>query len=174
MPAGNYNTATYIGSQGAISALNVATLYKPGELGSRVSTPDGKIFQIVQCDSGPTSVAIGDVAFWMTKSSYKVTNKQVDASELRNAVAGVFTAAVTPGNYCAIQISGRAKVKCTLNNMGAGDTLVANTGTASDVVNVALGTAPTCIPLGLSPTAQASSSSLINIDLTIGDSSTVS
>ena len=171
MPAGNYNTASYIGSQSSIAAMNVVALYKPGELGSRVSTPDGKVFQIVQCDSGPTSVAVGDVAFWKTKSTYVVTNKQVDASELRNAVAGVFTAVVTPGYYCAVQISGRGKVKCT-SNSGAGDFFVANTGTASDAAVVALGTAATCIPLGISPTAQAPASSISTIDLIVGDSAT--
>jgi hypothetical protein len=172
MPAGPSNQTMYIGSQGAVSAINVASLYKLGELGSRLYGVNGTVFQLVQCDSGPASVAIGNVAFWKSKSSYIVTTKQVDAAELRNAVAGVFTVAVTPGNYTAIQISGRSKATCSLNNMGAGDLLVANTGTAADVTNVALGTAPTCLVLGISPTAQAAVAGVVLIDLTIGDAAT--
>jgi hypothetical protein len=169
MPAGIDSRTLYIGSQGPISSMNIATLYKPGELGARMFTPQGLGYQVVLCDSGPASVAAGDVAFWMNKSQYRVTNKLVDVSLGRNGVAGTFVAVVTPGNYCAIQISGRGKVKCPLNNMGQGDQFIANSGAASDAIVTANGTAPTQVILGFAPAAEAAVAGLAAIDLTIGD-----
>jgi len=169
MPAGPSNQTVYIGSQGSISALNVAALYKAGELGCRVVTGAGTIFQLVQCDSGPASVAIGNVAFWKNKASYIVTNKLVDCSYGRNGVAGIFTVAVTPGNYCGIQIGGLGKVSCPLNNMGQGDQFIANSGTNSDAIVTANGTAPTQQVIGYAPNAQAAAAGVAPIYITVGD-----
>ena len=145
--------------------MNVATLYEPGELGQRVNTNDGKVHQIVVCDSGPSSVAVGDVAFWKNRLTYQVTNKQADAAEGRNAVAGMFEAIVTPGNYCSIQISGRGNVKCGATP-SIGDAAVAKTGTGSDLDAVAQGTAPTCVVFGVYAGTVSSGKALV--DITVG------
>ena len=138
----------FIGAQ-ALPLMNVATLYEAGQLGMRV-TQVGKVFQVVKCDSGPASVAASDVAFWKDRANYIVTNKLADAPEGRNGVAGMFCTAVTPGQFCVVQIGGRGYV--SIKTAGAPDqgmTAVANSGTASDVVGIPAGTAPTYMVLGI-------------------------
>lgn len=133
----------------AVPLLNLATLYKGGELGSRI-TQVGQEFQTVKADSGPTSIAAGDVAFWKDRANYVVTNKLADAPEGRNGVAGMFLTTITPGNYCRIQIGGRGYV--SIKTAGAPDqgmVAVANSGSSSDVIGIPAGTAPTYQPLGI-------------------------
>lgn len=168
MPAGFPNQTIFIDKFGSIDKFNAATLYKPGELGSRDIDTTGREWQLVVCDSGPASVAAGDLAFWKNKTNYQVTNKLADAPEGRNSVAGIFTNAVTPGNYTAIQVRGASfhGLNCT-TTPAVGDVAVANTGTGKDVVGVNQGTAPTCIPVGVFSSTQ--SSNLISVDLKLGD-----
>lgn len=149
MPANTPHQTLYVGAQ-KLPLLNVATLYKPGELGQRCIDTTGREYQTVLCDSGPTSVAAGDVAFWMSRSAYKVTNKLADAPQGRNGVAGMFLTTVTPGYYCRIQTGGPGYV--TIKTAGApnqGMIAVANSGSSSDVVGIPAGTAPTYVPLGI-------------------------
>jgi hypothetical protein len=149
MPANTPHQTLYIGAQ-TIPLLNVSSLYKPGELGMRIIDTGGREYQTVQCDSGPTSVAAGDVAFWMSKSTYKVTNKLADAPQGRNGIAGVFLTTVTPGYYCRIQIGGSSYTNVkTSGAPNQGMIAVANSGTGSDVVGIPAGTAPTYVPLGV-------------------------
>ena len=148
MPANTPHQTAYIGGS-SLPAMNVASLYKPGELGQRIIDTTGREYQTVLCDSGPTSVAAGDVAFWKTRSAYKVTNKLADAPAGRNGIAGIFVAAVTPGYYCRIQIGGEAYH--TVKTSGApnqGMIAVANSGSSADVIGIPAGTAPTYVPLG--------------------------
>ncbi len=138
----------FVGAQ-LLPLMNVASLYQAGQLGMRV-TQVGKEFQVVKCDSGPTSVAAGDVAFWKDRANYVATNKLADAPEGRNGAAGMFCTAVTPGQFCVIQIGGRGYVN--IKTAGAPDqgmTAVANSGSNSDVVGIPAGTAPTYVVLGI-------------------------
>lgn len=148
MPYANQNETMYAG-QTPIPTLNVASLYKPGELGSRI-TANGQLFQTVKSDSGPTSIAAGDLAFWKDRANYVVTNKLADAPQGRNGVAGMFLTTVTPGNYCRVQIGGPGYVN--IKTAGAPDQgmiAVANSGSSSDVVGIPAGTAPTYVVLGV-------------------------
>jgi len=168
MPASLMNQTIYIDKFGSIDKINAASLYKPGELGSREFDVAGRGWQLVVTDSGPTSIAAGDLAFWVSKSAYKVTNKLADAPEGRNAVAGIFTVTVTPGYYTCIQRLGASIV--TVNSAGSpaiGDIAIANSGTNKDSTPIAAGTAPTYLPLGVySSTATSSKAS---IDLNAGE-----
>lgn len=162
----------------AYAQFAVATLYKTGELGGIVpDVGNSRRWQLVKLDSGVTSaiaggvVAAGDVAFWKDKNNYLVTKDPAQANavnapaggwgnagnatlDARNFVAGVFTnASVTAAvPYTLIlqrtdQAAGYS-VKASSATYNAGDLAVAATGTGSDIVNVAAGTAPTCVVLG--------------------------
>ena len=130
---------------------------------------DNKVFQLVQCDSGPTAVAAGDLAFWFDKPNFKVTNKLADSG--RNNVAGIFTADVTPGNFCGIQIIGPASVKAAAGTYGAGIRIIANSGASSDCTEEAAGTY-TYITLGIA--SAIDSGGFVPANLTIGAGDTVS
>lgn len=165
MPSGITNETMFRGPV-AIPLLNSSSLYKGGELGSRI-TLVGQEFQIVKTDSGPTTITAGDVAFWKDRANYVVTNKLADAPEGRNGVAGMFPATVTSGNYANIQIGGRGYR--TIKTAGApnqGMTAVANSGSSSDVVGIPAGTAPTYTPLGIFTGEPAAG--FAAIELTIG------
>lgn len=168
MPANVSNQTIYIDKFGSIDKINSAILYKPGELGSKDFDVAGRGWQLVVTDSGPASIAAGDLAFWVSKSSYKVTNKLADAPGGRNAVAGVFTVVVTPGNYTCIQRLGSSIVK--VNSAGSpavGDIAIANSGTNKDTTPIVAGTAPTYLPVGVYTSVAASSAA--SIDLSVGE-----
>lgn len=104
--------------------FNEPSLAYPGQLGNRFNyimptrqaateaSEDGspKGYQLVATDSsmaqGPFD---GAVAWWSAQASYRVTTTVTALG--RGRVAGVFKMAVTPGNYCCIQIKGRGVVK---------------------------------------------------------------
>ena len=148
MPNSGFMDTLYVGAQ-ALPLMNVVSLYQAGQLGMRV-TQVGKVFQVVKTDSGPTTIAAGDVAFWKDRANYIVTNKLADAPQGRNGVAGMFLTAVTPGYFCVVQIGGPGYV--SIKTAGAPDqgmTAVANSGSSSDVVGIPAGTAPTYVVLGI-------------------------
>lgn len=168
MPADRTNQTIYIDKFGSIDKINAVSLYKAGELGSHDFDTSGREWQMVVTDSGPTSIAAGDLAFWVSKSTYKVTNKLADAPEGRNGVAGFFTCTVTPGYYTCIQVRGRSIV--TVKSAGSpaiGDIAIANSGASADTTPIVAGTAPTYIPVGTYSSTAASS--LASIDLTLGN-----
>src|ERR1700728_629999 len=128
MPSGRIDQSIYIGPYASIEAMNVTTLYKPGELGGQVQL-GGKAYQLVQLDSGATASTpaglpvCGMVAYWKSRPSYIVTNDIRFADGFTtgttgqgaNSVAGVFnsltsgaggTATITPGNYGVVQQRG--------------------------------------------------------------------
>lgn len=156
-----------------------------GELGARTGlTQTGvgtKEYQKVQLDSGATAataigvVAAGQLAYWKDKSKYLVTNDIVQAlggqsanSAFRNEVAGVFTNAVTAGNFTWVQQKGNTTVLKSKSLTGvAGYWLVSDTtaGTAQADI-VATGTAPTVQSIGKNNTVGAAQTTL-NADLDI-------
>lgn len=139
--------------------VDVATLQEPGQLGGKVtikqpsrSTPGNeagrpKTYQLIQTDSTMTVAPYqGAVAVWSDKAAYKVTTNVTN----RNRPAGVFQNAITPGNYGFIQVGGPATVKIVDGSVGAlaiGDAIIVS-ATNAKADRVAVGTAPTHLPLG--------------------------
>lgn len=179
MPANRVVETYYIGPFSTIESVNTATLYKPGELGIRVDTTGNKEYQLVQLDSGATSantvgvVATGMIAYWKSKSSYIVTNDQRQSvggltAGARNEIAGVFTNAVTAGNFTFIQQKGNnAAVKIVSSSPNIGDWIVGdNTANTAQGAVVAIGTAPTVQPIGKAA-ATGASVTTIAVDLDV-------
>jgi hypothetical protein len=142
--------------------------YKPGELGHKVKDSQGRVWQVVDHDTGATSavasgiVAVGDLAFVKDVDAYLVTNDPAQAGaanaaglavDARNFVVGVYTNAVTAGRGTLILLEDRTADGYAVNAAGStwniGDTAVANTGTNSDVARVAAGTAPSSVQVGV-------------------------
>jgi hypothetical protein len=149
----NGNPYTFHGNT---QGLNGVGLLEPGELGG-VLPALGDQFQLVQMDSGATSVtstgipAAGQIAFWKDRNNYLVTNdsKQADAASIpagtatrdaRNSVAGVIEMAVVGGEYFFVHQKGSSNVK-TSTSPNVGDQLSAGTGTSADCTSTAAGTA---------------------------------
>lgn len=179
MPAGRVDQTLYGGTQG-LAGLNVAVLYKPGELGKHGVDNSGIERQIVQLDSGATSstgagvVAANQLAFWKDKANYIVTNDKAQAiggptgDGARNAVAGVFTAAVTAGFYGTIALRGKnVNVATDGGGVSIGDNVVAKgTGTNTAVgTKTAQGTAPPVNSVGICTTAEAASVTVVTLNL---------
>lgn len=119
------------------------------------------IYQYVQVDSGASSPARGQIAYWTDYTNFKVTNLPTPTSwavgsQLQSGsggiatggalpipIAGVFISAPTAGNYCYIQIQGRATVRfktlITNANGGIFRTVVADglTSATADILNAA-------------------------------------
>lgn len=179
MPYGRNDQTVYGGTQG-LKGLNVTVLYKPGELGKHVVDNGGIERQIVQLDSGATAatgagvVAANQLAFWKDKANYIVTNDKAQAiggptgNGARNAVAGIFSAAVTAGNYGTIAIRGAGvSVATDGGGVNVGDQVVAKgTGTNTAVgVAVAQGTQITVVGVGIATVAEAASVTVCTLDL---------
>jgi uncharacterized protein with beta-barrel porin domain len=190
MPNDRVIETVYIGPFTNVEAVNVATLFHPGELGARVALTQvgiaSKEYQLVQLDSGTAvaTPAIGDLVYWKQigsggasgKSQYLVTRDSAQAvggagnanSAFRNEVAGVLVNATTPGNFTFIQQKGNhTAVKFKSGAAVTGYSLVADTTTAQADL-IASGTAITLMTLGRSNTNSAGVSiTSINADLDI-------
>lgn len=174
MPNSRTTQTVYL-TTGNPDTLNDASLYREGELGAAFDYVD-RSYQIVRCDSGATAgasgaVAANQVAFWKDKDAYLVTNDsrmaiggQV-ANAFRNEVAGIFRAAITAGNYCCVLQRGDNYPVKSDGNGGIGQTAIANSGVAQDIVPIAVGTAPTYQVLGIMRTTPAGGN--VNVDLQI-------
>jgi len=186
MPASRGSQTVHIGQGSTIESLNVSELPRPGELGQAVYLPNNRAYQIVQCDSGATAatavgvVAAGDLAFWMAKGTganpYRVTNDVVQAlgaadatnDNKRNNVAGVFTHAVTAGNYCVIQQRGRRNVASDGGgDFTVGDYAIPGNTSAADIDRMVAGTAPTHTIVGMVAGAEAAGFTSIDLDLPV-------
>lgn len=157
-------------------ATNTATLYAPAELGQVFYNQNQK-YQRVQLDSGATSanavgvVAVGQVAFWISKLNKLVTNDQRMAlggnpTAARNAVAGIFRVAATAGNYVDVCQKGNG-VSCASDGAGAigGIAVADSTASTARVTAVTIGTAPTVQALGV--IRAVSANNLITVDIDI-------
>ena len=189
MADGRINDATiYLGTaSGPDQFANVNEVlprYKPGELGHRVKDSQGRVWQVVDLDSGATAavasgiVAVGDLAFVKDTDNFIVTNDPAQAGaanaqglavDARNFVVGVFTNAVTAGRGTLIlqqdPTNNGYPVNATGSTWNIGDTAVANTGTASDVARIAAGTAPSSVQVGI--VVGALSGGLVPLKLTL-------
>jgi len=164
---------------------NANTLFYGGQLGNRftVKQPSGpgapsgddyqfKRYQYVKSDSTMTaSPGKGDVAFWSDKTQYLVTTTATN----RGQVAGVFqndpaVAPITPGNYCCIQIGGRAITRVTdasIGNASAVGGFVVGSATAGRGEVIAAGTAATYPALGRCASASIGGQTLVYVDLDV-------
>lgn len=182
MPSNRVGQTLYIGAVPGPEQLNVATLYKPGELGARMELT-GKAYQLVQVDSGATASTgaghvpqCGDLAFWKDRKNYLVTNDKVQADVGDNAlavgnclsVAGVFCSlktssqaggdtSITPGNYGFIQQRGiHVGVLNTSGGAIKGDALAAtitSTSATPTTTKFSPGTVPTTTVVGIATAA---------------------
>jgi hypothetical protein len=150
MPANYTIESVYIGPFSSIAEVNEQTQYKPGELGVRVATGTGLMYQKVQLDSGVLSAATkGQLVYWKDKANYIVTNNNLFAggtSAARNFIAGVITptAGVTAGYYTWVQQQGPCTfLKTDSVTSAVGDSYIgsATTGNATNA-SATLGTAP--------------------------------
>src|SRR6266704_2773192 len=171
LPAGRIDQSLYLGPFTSIEAMNATTLYKPGELGSQIQTPNGKAYQLIQVDSGAAASTAGapvcgTVMFWKSRANYIVTNDKLQAegaintntapntvtiANAANSVAGVMcsltsgaagTATVTSGNYGVIQQRGQHVGVASDASFIPGDILVAKQTVATSVAaRVAVNTA---------------------------------
>ena len=161
MPSGRINQTFYAGFGGNAELINVATLYKPGELGSQFQIT-GKAYQLVQLDSGAVAattagaVVTGQLAFWKDRVNYIVTNDKIQAEgggtvQATNSVAGVFcatvqgaaagTASLTAGNFGVVQQRGNhVGVLSTGVAAVSGDLFVAGAVATAAALRVAAGT----------------------------------
>lgn len=166
MPSGRIDQTLYMGPYKSVEAINVTTLYKPGELGSQIQLGP-KAYQLVQVDSGAVAATgaghapqCGDLAYWKDRSKYLVTNDKVQAETgNQSGACGVFcsltqgaagTASITPGNYGVIQQRGTHVGVLTVSTAAAKNDLLAAAATASSatpaVIKFSTGTAPTTFP----------------------------
>lgn len=187
MPSRYEQPAFYLQS-GDPEAENVPTLAYPGQLGVRFtinapqrSAPGGqtsaagrsKRYQIVKTDSSMTVAPFpGAVAWWGDKSQYVVTTTSPSVAAGRNRLAGKFSNAVTPGNFCCVQFEGPGAVKLVdavnQGNVVAGAYVVPSaTNAKADVVATA--TAPTQTPLGVvaSPLVFTVNDLMVLVDLSV-------
>lgn len=172
-------------STGDPETVNDPTLQYPGQLGMRATIAQptrvasvgaesgrAKTYQLIQTDSTMTVAPyVGAVACRASSTNpYLVTTNVAN----RNMGMGVFQNAITPGNYGFIQVEGPASVKMidsVMGSLAAGDSIIVS-ATNAKADRVALGTAPTHVPLGrvAGPTISTSpSEALVVVDLAVPD-----
>lgn len=153
---------------------------QPGSLGIAFqATPVDRQYQRVQLDSGATSatptgaVAANQIAYWKDKGNYIVTNDSrfalagtVASGGYRNARAGIFRSAPTPGNYIDILQKGRGIPVASDGTGAAGDiAVVLASTTVPSVAAIAAGTAPTCLTVGVVRVASVASVIMLDVDI---------
>ena len=165
----NIRKQTIYADTGDPDTVNVASLYKPGELGASLSR-NNREYQLVQCDTGaPSATGVGVVAatqlaFWKDRSAYLVTNDL--AQSVRNQVAGIFRAAITAGRYCFVLKRGQAiSVLADSATYVDGEKAIANSGTNAGIINIAAGTAITYT--GVGEVRGARSGGVVSVDVNI-------
>jgi hypothetical protein len=147
MPATIQDQTVYLSTGDPELFFNITSLYKPGELGKKFTHTNGKRYQIVQVDAASASTVANGVVYWASRTAYKVTAKNGDATNAAglNGVAGRCPGITAAGNYMTMQIGGSAiLVYAGTTTAGvAGSAVIANNSTLSDTNATTLGTAPT-------------------------------
>lgn len=140
-----------------VSATLLSIPYAPGEVGQDYPW-NQKWYQIVKLDTnaGPTTpagaVAANQLAYWVDKRNYIVTNNNVaaagGATAAANQIAGRFGSAITPGNVCHVQQRGLASMLDGGNTFTAGQMVIAGTANNGSVTGAPAGAAPPSTPVG--------------------------
>lgn len=152
------------------ATVNESSPHLPGQLGVTVEVGNKK-WQYVQLDTGAVAantvgvVAANDLAFWKDRTNYLVTNDLRQSEAGRNAVAGVFGAAITAGYYCFVQRGGRASVNEDSGTAAAGSIMTAHSGTGAGCLANNEATAPVCLPVGVA--LGASANSVVSVELVL-------
>lgn len=181
MPHGFKDQTVHVGRTSDIEGLNVSELPRTGELGKHLWS-GGAAYQLVKLDSGATAsalggaVADGQLAFWKDRANKLVTNDKNQAvggpvaATARNAVAGVFTVAVTAGYFCAIKKKGRHSVKTDGGgDFAVGDFIVPSSNDVPDGDRTASGTAPPVTAVGRVAAVEAAGKTSCDLDLPIDE-----
>jgi len=173
MPAVIADQTIYLSTGDPETFFNQTSLYKPGELGKKFTHTSGKRYQIVQVDAASGSTVANGVVYWASRTAYKVTSKNADATNAAglNGVAGRAPGITAAGNYMAMQIGGAAVlVYAGTNTAGAvGGAVIANNSTLSDTNATTLGTAPTNKIVGWIITAGTTTAATVGCSLTLDD-----
>lgn len=182
MPHARTIQTIHIGQRSSIRSMNEQTDPRPGELGGHIMVRGSdEEYQKIQLDSGavaatPTGVvAAGQLAYWKSKGpNYIVTNdfrvaiggESASTNNKRNAVAGVFTAAMTAGYFGVIQVGGNYPTVVTDggNDGKAGDYVIAS-ATSAQADAMAAGTAPTNTTIGKGAGAEAASAWSVDLNV---------
>jgi len=152
-------------------SFNQQTLDYPGQLGLQFDRGDGKRYRIVKLDSGATSttpsgaVADNQLAYWKNRSKSLVTNDSRFALSL-NSIAGVFRESATAGYHTCVQTGGIGDL---IDDDGAtvvGEVMVPS-ATSTKVTGIAVGTAPTYLPVGVARAADVAN--VVSCDILIPD-----
>ena len=96
-------------------------------LGQTGMNADGKSYKYVQYDTGAGSVAAvsGQVAYYYLAGGFQDSVVTSDVSDSVNVGAGVLWSAPTDGQYCWVQIGGRATLSIALTAGADGNALTA-------------------------------------------------
>lgn len=151
MPQDITSRTIYVGPYASPETFNPTTLYQGGDLGKKFVW-NGKRYQLVQVDSASQTCVANGVVFWAAKSNYTVTARVGNTANTEgvNGVAGRTPVAAAASSYIMMQIEGAATVVYGGTTNGIGDILIAKTGTTlSDTVQIAQGTAPTNMVVGI-------------------------
>lgn len=158
--------------QGTVPVAGQFIPYTPGELGLTFRF-NGKMWRVVQVESGATALATGQVLFWKSRATFTVTNVVANAinggttNAFRNQVAGIYLgAALTPGTYGNwICVCIEATSVTMLASAGtAGQLLIADlAANVGQALGVTLGTAPGYVCFGVVVTAVSSGSCVADI-----------
>ncbi len=170
----------YVGPFSNPNAYHVAPLnattgvtgpYQPGQAGQTFNY-QGNAYTFVQLDTSATTPAVGQLLYWKSKTAYTVTNVVANAinggttNAWRNEIAGVCMVAAAAGEWIFMLINGaNIPVACLATN-GVGDLAISDvSGNVGNVLNIAVGTAPTYRTVGVFRTV--SSGNLANVDVAI-------
>ncbi len=96
-------------------------------LGQTGMNADGKSYKYVQYDTGAGSVAAvsGQVAYYYLAGGFKSNIVTSDVSDSVDIGAGVLFSAPTDGQYCWVQIGGKATLSIALTAGADGNALTA-------------------------------------------------
>lgn len=174
-------------------AMNEPSLAYPGQLGIRFSyinpprqaptegsgavgqgSTDGeqghpKTFKLVQTDSSMATAPYDSAVAWFANQANNLVT--TDLTKLgRGRVAGIFKNAVTPGNFCCIQVKGKGAVKIIDTPTAAPDAtgkLVIPSSTTGKADCLAAGSAATYPIIGRTVGAVAGGSSTCIVDIDV-------
>lgn len=177
----NVQTA-YLGQAGEPDTFAETVLYKPGELGNSLEWKD-RSYQLVRLDTSATSatptgvVAANQVAYWKDQSTYTVTNSRLSEENVpdgqfaaylgyQNNVAGIFRLAVVAGDHTyLLQRGNNIPLADGGNTFAAGESVIAEAGTAAAADRIAVGTAVTFQRLGFAQGVAAGGNVNVDVDI---------
>lgn len=144
----------------------------PAAEGSALTNEDGtpKAYKLVKTDSTMTVAPFDGAVAWFSDQNQNVVTTTVTTLG-RGRVAGIFKNAVTPGNFCCIQVKGKGQVRfidaVVVANVTAAGNFVIPSATNGKADVLAAGTASSYPQIGRTAgTIQGgSASAIVDIDV---------